>query len=95
MAEFICSPKFHGAENHMYQPKCMVGNFQDGYYSQIRGTGSGIFENSHVFPGTAQLGNESGVNMGIFNSNPDIGPLIKIRHRYNGNPGYHTVYIRS
>lgn len=95
MAELLCTPKFHGPQNHTYLPQCALGNFQDGYYSQIRGTGSGLFDRSAVFPGTAQLGNESGVNMPIFNVNADRGVLIKIRHRYDGNPGYHRVFVRS
>lgn len=74
--------------NHSYKPPCSTGQFNDGYHSHIRGFGSSNAPNTHVFPGTYQLGNESGINAPIYVSNPDVGNIITIKSRHDGYGPY-------
>lgn len=89
---YECSPKFAFGGNHFYNPSCDTEAFRNGFYSQIRGTGSNLDPYSKVFPGTQQLGNESGINGPIYTANPDVGMLIQVKGRVDGTPGYHKMW---
>ena len=100
----FCTPELDVNSQHRYQeylPLCVAGGdrYRDGYSSHIRGTGSHLAPFTRVYPGSYQLGNESGVNGPIYASNPDVGPLIIIKpyqHFQGGrNWGYHHVHFRD
>jgi hypothetical protein len=93
MAYFSCNPQF-SSHGHIYQPDCLVGNFRDGFYSQIRGTGSGVFPISHVFPGHQLLGQPDGINAPPMIVNPDVGNIIELKRAYD-RPGYDRILIRN
>lgn len=63
--DWQCNAQLKQSSQHYYMPPCGTNNFNLGYLSHIRGEGNGPIP-SHVFPGTAQLGNESGANGPIF-----------------------------
>jgi hypothetical protein len=72
-----------------------MGEFRDGFSSHIRGMGSHLAPYTKVYPGTQQLGNESGINGPIYVSNPDVGLLDVVKGVHNENPRLHTLYWRS
>jgi hypothetical protein len=90
-----CTPKFvrNGGHEKVYQPDCLTAQFNDGYYSHIRGKGSGLLPHSHVFPGTQEI-NKPGRNSSIFVSNPDIGNIIEVKRNYDGLPGAYKIFPR-
>lgn len=90
-----CVPKFGNDGVSKYMPQCTNGRFRDGTYSHIRGDGVDLQPHSKVFPGTGQLGNESGANGPIYVYNGDAGPLIIIKRRHDGTPGYQKIYWRT
>ncbi len=93
MATF-CGPQFRRDGYRLLRSECSDGAFNNGYMSHIRGRGSGLYPHTHVFPGTMQVGNESGANGPIYVSNPDVGNIIEIKRNYDGLPGYYHIYRR-
>lgn len=88
-----CTPHVRPNGFHLLTPYCLKRE-DDEYLSHIRGSGSGLYPKTHVFPGTMQVGNESGANASIYVSNPDRGNIIRIKRRYDGEPGYYHVFHR-
>jgi len=88
-----CVPIFDGSGVHKYMPSCTNGRFRDGAYSHIRGDGVDLEHISKVFPGTGQLGNESGANGPIYTYNGDVGPLIILKRRHDGG-SMHRIHHR-
>lgn len=91
----ICKPIFRHNGHQKSMPMCTNGRFRDGAYSHIRGDGSDLYPTSKVFPGTMQIGNESGANGPIYIYNPDYGHLEILKRRHNGTPGYTTIHLKN
>lgn len=90
-----CSEKAANHKNsqshiHSYKPSCSNGQFNDGYYSHIRGTGSGVAHRTHIFPGIHPF---IGGERPIYLSNPDVGNVIIIKNVHDGR-GPYAVYPR-
>lgn len=91
----FCKPIFHHDGQRKFMPQCTNGRFRDGAYSHIRGDGSDLAPKTKVFPGTMQIGNESGANGPIYIYNPDYGHLEILKRRYNGSYGYTVVHFKN
>lgn len=90
----FCMPMLHNGV-HKFMPGCTNGRFRDGAYSHIRGDGVDLAPKSKVFPGTMQIGNESGANGPIYITNPDYGHIEILKRRYNGTPGFTVRHFKN
>ena len=80
-----CSPLPNAQGNSRFLPPCSNNAFNLGFNSHIRGFNvEDSFVSSHVFPGKAQLGNESGANGPIYTWNDGM-TVIELNKRYNRN----------
>jgi len=71
--------------------QCLPHQFNSGYHSHIRGAGSGNFPHK-IFPGTQQVGNESGANGPLYASNPNEGLIVEVDRRHGGGHPWHKIY---
>jgi len=67
--------------------------FDSGYASAIRGQGYG-YTNTHVFPGTQQIGNEAGANGPLYAQNPDRGFIVIVNRAYGPSRAWDSVFPR-
>ncbi len=89
-----CIPQYRPDNGyHLAKPYCLITKEHDEFLSHIRGSNKGLYPHTHVFPGTMQVGNESGANASIYVSNPDRGNIIQLKRKYDDN-GYYNIFRR-
>lgn len=88
-----CAGTPYARGNNHYLPMCSNNKFGLGFDSHIRGHNTRHeLTRSHVFPGTEQLGNESGANGPIFIFNDGVN-FTELKRRYDGYGPYNYYHI--